>query len=173
MKKYINRFSKKELLNKVEIFVFIDSDLNEVKQKIVDSIGFKQSPNDENLLIKRFDPNITNVEVKNIQGNKIEIINNDYEKDFIIIQIKIMNQIISQNIHIICDLIRNNNAYNSKQIIKTLRTNQKFELTCDKPQYYNINKSQINSINIAIVDSFYNRVQIEGSVIYELEFKQK
>ena len=84
-----------------------------------------------------------------------------------------MNQIISQNIHIICDLIRNNNAYNSKQIIKTLRTNQKFELTCDKPQYYNINKSQINSINIAIVDSFYNRVQIEGSVIYELEFKQK
>ena len=70
--------------------MFIDSNLNEVKQKIVDSIGFKQSPNDENLLIKRFDPNISNVEVKNIHGNKIEIINNDYEKDFIIIQIKIM-----------------------------------------------------------------------------------
>ena len=156
-----------ELLKTIDINIYFDSDENESLKQINEILEIKREPQNRQV-IKRFDNNIVFIQVNSIYDDfNFEIKNNNFENDNILIQMQIKKRLISYNFNIICDLI--NNDFLPKQVIKSFRANQKLELKCSNPDFYKINRSQINSIKIEITDSAYNPVILEEEIVCELE----
>ena len=169
---YIERYIKKEYLGKLEFKIYYDLNYSDCKQALRDL--FEVTSKDETFLVKRFNDNVTNIEIELFNKNwKIDVMNKNYFEKNIEIKLFFYRPIINHHFNIVCSLINNPDAHKSNQIIKTFRANKNFELICDKPTYYKFNSSLINNLKIQVLDSNYEKVVIDEEIIIDLDIKQK
>ena len=78
-----------ELLKTIDINIYFDSDENESLKQINEILEIKREPQ-KRQVIKRFDNNIVFIQVNSIYDDfNFEIKNNNFENDYILIQMQI------------------------------------------------------------------------------------
>jgi len=178
-KKKGNIFSQQYILiKKIDFFIPRNMDFQTIKTKLTNELSLYGivkifNEKDSEILFQFYDQFIDYKLTNNFKNLIIEQQNN-FNNGKLEIKLKLNNQLSINYINILTNIIDNKNNINGIPILKRFKIDQNYEKYYENPQFFNINKSSINRIDLTFLDNLNNPIHFdENEVICDLTIRKK
>lgn len=166
------------LIKKIDFYIPRNIDILTLKTKLTNELGLygiiKNFNEKDSEILFQFNDQFIDYKLTNNFKNLIVQQQNRFNNGKLEIKLKINKQLSINYINILTNIIDNKNNVNGIPILKRFKIDENYEKYYENPQFFNINKTTINRIDLIFLDNLNNPIYFdENEVICDLIIRKK